>query len=68
MSTGFFGDIKPIRFDGPGSANRLAYRFHDKDGVVAGKRLEHHRRFAVAYWPAIPSSTNWRWPTREEFA
>jgi xylose isomerase len=68
MSTGFFADIKPVRYDEPGPPNRLTYRFNDKDEVVAGKRLEDHLRFAVAYWPASASSANWRWPTRKEFA
>jgi xylose isomerase len=50
MTTGFFGDIKPIKYEGPDSTNPLAYRFYDKDEVVAGKRMEDHLRFAVAYW------------------
>ena len=50
MTTGFFGDIKPIRYEGPQSANPLAYRHYDRDEVVAGKRMEDHLRFAVAYW------------------
>ncbi len=50
MSTGFFGDIAPIAFEGPDSTNPLAYRFYDRDEVVMGKRMEDHLRFAVAYW------------------
>jgi xylose isomerase len=50
MTTGFFGDIAPIKYEGPDSTNPLAYRFYDKDEVVAGKRMEDHLRFAVAYW------------------
>lgn len=50
MTTGFFGDTKPIRYEGPQSTNPLAYRHYDKDEVVAGKRMEDHLRFAVAYW------------------
>ena len=50
MSTGFFGDIGPVRYEGPDSANPLAYRFYDPDEIVLGKRLEDHLRFAVAYW------------------
>ena len=55
MSTGFFGDIGPIRYEGPDSTNPLAYRHYDPDEVVLGKRLEDHLRFAVAYW----HSFNW---------
>ncbi|MGE0500575.1 MAG: xylose isomerase [Rhizobiaceae bacterium] len=50
MSTGFFGDIKPVRYEGPDSENPLAYRFYDRDEVVLGKRMEDHLRFAVCYW------------------
>jgi xylose isomerase len=50
MSTGFFGDIQPIRYEGPDSKNPLAYRYYKKDEVVLGKRMEDHLRFAVAYW------------------
>ena len=50
MSTGFFGDIKPVKYEGPDSANPLAYRFYNPDEIVGGKRMEDHLRFAVAYW------------------
>ncbi|MBX3578784.1 MAG: xylose isomerase [Rhizobiaceae bacterium] len=61
MSTGFFGDIKPIRYEGPDSKNPLAYRFYDRDEVVLGKRLEDHLRFAVAYWHSFA------WPGGDPF-
>jgi xylose isomerase len=50
MKTGFFGDIAPVRFEGTDSTNPLAYRHYNKDETVAGKRMEDHLRFAVAYW------------------
>ena len=50
MTTGFFGDIERVRFEGPDSTNPLAYRHYDPDAVVMGKRLEDHLRFAVAWW------------------
>ncbi len=55
MSTGFFGDIGPVRYEGPDSTNPLAYRHYDPDEIVLGKRLEDHLRFAIAYW----HSFNW---------
>ncbi len=61
MSTGFFGDIKPAKYEGPDSANPLAYRFYNKDEVVAGKRMEDHLRFAVAYWHSFA------WPGGDPF-
>ena len=50
MTTGFFGDIAPVWFEGTDSTNPLAYRYYNKDEMVAGKRMEDHLRFAVAYW------------------
>ena len=61
MSTGFFGDIAPVRYEGPESTNPLAYRFYDPDEVVLGKRLEDHLRFAVAYWHSFA------WPGGDPF-
>ena len=61
MATGFFGDIKPVRYEGPDSTNPLAYRFYDKDEVVAGKRLEDHLRFSIAYWHSFA------WPGGDPF-
>lgn len=50
MTTGFFGDIAPIRYEGPESDNPLAFRHYDPEEVVAGRRMEDHLRFSVAYW------------------
>ena len=50
MSQPYFGSIPPIRFEGAGSENPLAYRYYDKDRVVLGKRMEDHLRMAVCYW------------------
>jgi xylose isomerase len=50
MPTGFFGDIAPIRFEGPQSKNPLAYRHYQADRVVFGKTMAEHLRPAVCYW------------------
>ena len=47
--TGFFGDIAPIRFEGP-RRQPLAYRYYDRDKLVLGKRMEDHLRAAICYW------------------
>ena len=49
MSTGFF-PVERVPFEGPDSANPLAFRHYDPDEIVMGKRMEDHLRFAVAYW------------------
>ncbi|OCW59433.1 xylose isomerase [Hoeflea olei] len=50
MSTGFFGDVTRIKYEGPESTNPLAFRHYNADEMVMGKRMEDHLRFAVAYW------------------
>ncbi|PCJ89455.1 MAG: xylose isomerase [Hyphomicrobiales bacterium] len=50
MSTGFFGDIAPIKYEGPNSTNDFAFRHYNPDEVILGKRMEDHLRMAVAYW------------------
>jgi xylose isomerase len=48
--TDFFKGISPVKFEGPQSANPLAYHHYNKDEIVLGKRMEDHIRPAVAYW------------------
>jgi xylose isomerase len=50
MSSNYFEDIAPIKFEGTDSKNPLAFRHYDKDKIVMGKRLEDHLRFAVCHW------------------
>jgi len=61
MSTGYFGDLKPVVYEGPESDNPLAFRHYDPDEIVLGKRLEDHLRFAVCYWH------NFVWPGSDPF-
>lgn len=53
MSTGFFGDITKIAFEGPDSTNPLAFRFYNPDEMIMGKRMEDHLRFGAAYWHSL---------------
>ena len=50
MNSSYFRDIAPIAYEGPDSTNPLAYRYYDKNRVVAGKTMEQHLRMAVCYW------------------
>ncbi|MBI9073723.1 MAG: xylose isomerase [Melioribacteraceae bacterium] len=52
----FFKGISKISFEGKESRNPLAFKYYDADKVVAGKRMEEHFRFAVAYWHSFGSS------------
>lgn len=46
----YFTGIGKIGYEGPESDNPLAYRWYDAGKIVAGKTMEEHLRFAVAYW------------------
>ena len=50
MSADYFAPFDTVRYEGPDSANDLAYRWYDKDRVVLGKRMEDHLRVAVCFW------------------
>ena len=46
----YFPDIPNIQFEGPDSRNPLAFRWYDKQRMIAGKSMGDHFRFAMAYW------------------
>jgi xylose isomerase len=50
MSSFFPSVVGPIPYEGPDSDEPLAFRWYDRDRVVAGRRMEDHLRFAVCYW------------------
>ena len=52
----FFPGIGPIKYEGPGSRNPLAFRYYDADRKVLGKTMRDHLRFSVAYWHAFRGS------------
>ncbi len=61
MSTGFFGDLSQIQYEGANSTNPLAFRHYNPDEVILGKRMEDHLRFATCYWH------NFVWPGGDPF-
>ena len=61
MSTGFFGDLSPVRYEGAESGNPLAFLHYNPDEKVLGTRLEDHLRFAVCYWHSFV------WPGGDPF-
>ena len=52
----FFPNIKKIEFEGKDSKNPLAFKFYEPGKKVAGKTMEEHFRFAVAYWHTFGES------------
>ncbi len=46
----YFSGIKKITYEGPKSQNPLAFKYYNPQELVAGKTMEEHLRFSVAYW------------------
>lgn len=45
-----FKGIGKISYEGPKSANPLAFRWYDENRIVGGKSMKEQLRFACAYW------------------
>jgi len=45
-----FPRIRRIAYEGPKSANALAFRHYNPDEVIDGKTMSAHLRFSIAYW------------------
>ncbi|MGM1328079.1 xylose isomerase, partial [Klebsiella michiganensis] len=43
----YFDQLDRVRYEGPKSANPLAFRHYNPDELVLGKRMEEHLRFAA---------------------
>ncbi len=48
-----FPTVGTIAYEGPGSANPLAFRHYNPTELFDGKSLQDHLRFSVAYWHAF---------------
>jgi xylose isomerase len=46
----YFKNVPKIAYEGRDSDNPLAFKYYNAGEVVAGKTMEEHLRFAVAYW------------------
>ncbi|CAM3644090.1 xylose isomerase [Marinicrinis lubricantis] len=46
----YFDQVGKIQYEGKDTQNPLAYKYYNPSEVVAGKTMEEHLRFAVAYW------------------
>lgn len=61
MTSGFFGDLEPVRFIGPDNYEPLGYRYYEPDRIVMGKPMADHLRLACAYWHSFC------WPGNDPF-
>lgn len=46
----YFNGVPQINFEGAKSSNPLAFKYYNPQEVIAGKTMEEHLRFSVAYW------------------
>lgn len=46
----YFAAVKKVKYEGGDSDNPFAFKYYDPKKQVAGKTMEEHFRFAVAYW------------------
>ena len=49
----YFDHIPTIQYEGPESDNPLAFKYYQKDQVVAGKSMAEHFKFAMAWWHTL---------------
>jgi len=52
-SRAYWTGIPTIAYEGPGSANALAFRHFNPDEIIDGKTFGEHMRFSIAYWHAF---------------
>ena len=45
-----FKGIPTIAYEGPQSKTPLAFKYYDADKIVAGKTMQEHFKFAMAWW------------------
>src|SRR5437868_6418829 len=48
-----FARIPTIAYEGPLSANALAFRHYNPEELIDGKSMAEHMRFSIAYWHAF---------------
>lgn len=49
----FFKGIGKVNFEGKESDNPFAFKYYDANKVVAGKTMQAHFRFAIAWWHTL---------------
>ncbi len=46
----YFPNVERVRYEGKESKNPFSFKYYNPEEVIAGKTMEEHLRFAVAYW------------------
>lgn len=45
-----FEKFEKVKYEGPDSNNPLAFKYYNPEEEIAGKTMEDHLKFSVAYW------------------
>ncbi|MBI9050639.1 MAG: xylose isomerase [Anaerolineaceae bacterium] len=51
-----FPNIKKIKYEGPKSKSKMAFRYYNPDEVVLGKKMSEYMKFAISYWHTLSAS------------
>ena len=46
-------NVPQIKYEGAQSKNPFAFKYYNKDEVIAGKTMEEHLKFSMAYWHTL---------------
>ncbi|KWX89016.1 hypothetical protein AMQ83_03150 [Paenibacillus riograndensis] len=49
----YFESVGKISYEGSRSTNPYAFKFYNPKEIVAGKTMEEHLKFAMAYWHTL---------------
>jgi xylose isomerase len=49
----YFEHVSKINYEGKQSKNPFAFKFYNPQEIVAGKTMEEHLRFSMAYWHTL---------------
>ncbi|KAJ4952933.1 hypothetical protein NE237_029765 [Protea cynaroides] len=52
----FFPSIHKIKYEGPSSKNRLAFKWYNAEEEILGKKMKDWLRFSVAFWHTFRGS------------
>lgn len=49
----YFDFIDEVKFAGAEAKDPLAFKYYDPDKIIAGRSMEEHLRFSMAYWHTL---------------
>ena len=53
MMKQYFPEVSKVVYEGRDTDNKLAFRYYNPQEVIAGKTMEEHLRFSMAYWHTL---------------